>query len=45
MSSAKGNISPVLFWNWIDGHERACQADEVFSKVNPANGKLLCEVA
>jgi acyl-CoA reductase-like NAD-dependent aldehyde dehydrogenase len=36
---------PVFIPNWIDGHERAADAGRVFPKLNPANGKMLCQVA
>ena len=37
-------IIPSLILNWIAGQEHAACAREVFPKLNPANGKLLCQV-
>jgi len=31
--------------NWIEGQERPAISGELFDKLNPANGKLLCRVA
>jgi aldehyde dehydrogenase (NAD+) len=36
---------PTSIPNWIGGHEQPAIGGEVFQKLNPANGKVLCEVA
>ena len=42
--SVSMNISTFIP-NWIGGHEQPAIGGEVFQKLNPANGKVLCEVA
>lgn len=36
---------PQLIPNWIDHQEQPALAGETFAKLNPANGKVLCQVA
>ena len=36
---------PDFIPNWIDGHEQVADAGEVFPKLNPASGQLICQVA
>jgi acyl-CoA reductase-like NAD-dependent aldehyde dehydrogenase len=36
---------PNQIHNWIGGQEVAADSNEWFEKLNPANGKLLCQVA
>ena len=36
---------PVELPNWIDGEQRLALCRELFDKLNPANGQLLCRVA
>jgi aldehyde dehydrogenase (NAD+) len=36
---------PTQVGNWIGGEERAAISGEVFEKINPANGEVLCRVA
>ena len=36
---------PADIPNWIDGQQRLALSGELFDKLNPANGKLLCGVA
>jgi aldehyde dehydrogenase (NAD+) len=38
-------LFPTEIPNWIDGQERPAISGELFDKLNPANGKLLCRVA
>lgn len=38
-------LLPTEIPNWIDGQERLAISGELFNKLNPANGKLLCRVA
>ncbi len=35
---------PKVVSNWIDGNEQFACEGRVFTKLNPANGKVLCEV-
>lgn len=41
----KSSLVPELIPNWINGKESLAAAGERFRKLNPANGKLLCQVA
>jgi len=36
---------PTEIPNWIDGQQRPAISGELFDKLNPANGRLLCRVA
>ena len=38
-------VIPQLASNWIDGQQQMAMSEEVFSKLDPATGKLLCQVA
>ncbi len=38
-------LFPAEVPNWIDGQQRPAISGELFDKLNPANGKLLCRVA
>ena len=38
-------LFPIEIPNWIDGKEKPAVSGELFDKLNPANGKLLCRVA
>jgi len=41
----ENGILPAEVPNWIDGEERLAVSGELFDKLNPTNGKLLCRVA
>ena len=41
----KNGLFPTEVPNWIDGRQRLAKSGELFDKLNPANGKLLCRVA
>lgn len=36
---------PAAVPNWINGRERQAISGETFEKLNPANGRLLCQAA
>jgi aldehyde dehydrogenase (NAD+) len=36
-------VIPKVVTNWIDGQEQTAIADEVFPKLDPATGELLCQ--
>lgn len=36
--------NPEIVTNWINGHEKRSDADELFEKINPASGALLFRV-
>jgi acyl-CoA reductase-like NAD-dependent aldehyde dehydrogenase len=38
-------LFPKLIPNWIDGQEQPAEAGELFDKLNPHNGEILCRVA
>jgi acyl-CoA reductase-like NAD-dependent aldehyde dehydrogenase len=38
-------LFPSEISNWIDGQERQAASGELFDKLNPANGRVLCRVA
>ena len=38
-------VFPAQIPNWIQGQERPALAGEMFDKLNPATGRLLCRVA
>lgn len=38
-------VIPQLASNWIDGQQQMAVTEEVFPKLDPATGKLLCQVA
>jgi aldehyde dehydrogenase (NAD+) len=39
------SLIPAKIPNWINGREQESSSGELFDKLNPANGKLLCRVA
>ena len=41
----ESGLFPTEIPNWVDGQERLAISGELFDKLNPANGKLLCHVA
>jgi len=41
----ENGLFPAEIPNWIDGQERPAISGELFDKLNPANGRLLCRVA
>jgi aldehyde dehydrogenase (NAD+) len=41
----KEKLFPKKIPNWINGQECLTKSDELFDKLNPANGNLLCYVA
>lgn len=45
MEVKKELVIPAQIGNWINGEERPAISGEVFEKVNPANGKVLCRGA
>jgi len=38
-------LFPEKIPNWINGQEQGASSDELFDKLNPCNGELLCRVA
>ena len=45
MTKPPSKIIPKQITNWIDGQQRQAIIGQWFDKINPANGKLLCQVA
>jgi acyl-CoA reductase-like NAD-dependent aldehyde dehydrogenase len=45
METIKNDLFPLEIPNWINGQECLANAGELFDKLNPANGQLLCRVA
>lgn len=41
----EGTLFPEKIPNWINGQEQGARSGELFDKLNPANGKLLCQAA
>ncbi len=39
------DLIPLTLPNWIDGQERAADSGELFDKLNPHNGQILCRVS
>jgi len=42
---SKRHTIPQIIPNWIDGKETTALSEAIFSKLNPASGKRLCQVA
>ena len=41
----QNGLFPTEIPNWVDGQERLAISGELFDKLNPANGRVLCRVA
>jgi aldehyde dehydrogenase (NAD+) len=39
------DLFPDTILNWLDGHEETAVSGDVFEKLNPADGRVLCGVA